>query len=370
MKTPHILSTLVSATVLAVVSCSPAQPAFHDRVTFEDTDPERTGPNGGFADIVEKASPSVVSVASEVVLRGYVRDLDTGRIRRGEVQQPQGMGSGVIVSKDGLIITNNHVVENADRVVVRLKGHHEEITAKVLGADPATDVAVLKIEGSNYPAITLANSQRLKQGDTVLAIGSPFGLQHTVTSGIVSALGRKELGILSERGGYENFIQTDAAINPGNSGGALLDNRGRLIGINSAIYSRTGSNVGIGFAIPTEIVMNVAAQLVEDGKTRRGYVGVVMGELDQQSAKQLGVGDVNGVLVRGVQRQSPASDAGLKPGDVIVSADGKVAESLHQLRFCISQKRPGDKIPMQIHRNGQTLNVEVTTGERPETMEN
>ena len=356
-------SVLVS---LVCISCSPAQPAppsFRERITFEDTDPERGGPNGGFADIVEKASPSVVSVASEVVLRRYFRDRRTGDVTRGDVPVPQGIGSGVIVSRDGLIITNNHVVENADRVVVRLKDGKEEIPAQVLGTDPATDLAVLKIEGSNYPAIPLANSERMKVGDVVLAIGSPFGLQHSVTSGIISALGRKELGILSERGGYENFIQTDAAINPGNSGGALIDNRGRLIGINTAIFSRTGSNVGIGFAIPTELVMNVAAQLAEDGRIRRGYVGVVMGDVDEAAARELGL-PPGAVVVRGVERRSPADLAGLRPGDVIVAAGNQPAESVSQLRLFISQRRPGETLPFTVRREGKELKLEVTTTER------
>ena len=362
-------SLLVS---LACISCSPAQPAqptFRERVVFEDTDPERSGPNGGFADIVEKASPSVVSVASEVVLRRYFRDWRTGDVMRGDVPVPQGIGSGVIVSRDGLIVTNNHVVENADRVIVRLKDGKEEIPAKVLGTDPATDLAVLKIEGNNFPAIPMANSERMKVGDTVLAIGSPFGLQHTVTSGIISALGRKELGILSERGGYENFIQTDAAINPGNSGGALIDNRGRLIGINTAIFSRTGANVGIGFAIPTELVMNVASQLAENGRIRRGYVGVVMGELDQDAAKELGLEGIKGVLVRGVERRSPADQAGLKPGDVILSAGGQAAESVSQLRLFISQRQPGETLSFTVRREGKEMKLEVTTAERPNRVD-
>jgi serine protease Do len=305
----------------------------------------------------------VVSVAYEVVLRGYVRDLNTGRIHLGTVPQPQGMGSGVILTADGIIVTNNHVVENADRLIVRLKGRKEEFTAKVLGRDPATDLAVLKIDATGLPAVTMANSQRVKQGDTVLAIGSPFGLQQTVTSGIVSAVGRTDLGILSERGGYENFIQTDAAINPGNSGGALIDNRGRLIGINTAIFSRSGGNVGIGFAIPAELVLDIASQLAEDGRIRRGFLGIVMGDIDEGMADQLGVGR-DGVLVRGVERRSPAAKAGVLPGDVITSADGKPAESLQQLRLFISQKRPGEKLPLVLKRDGKELRIDVTVGER------
>jgi Do/DeqQ family serine protease len=370
----HITLSMLKSSLLvslACISCSPAQPVqptFRERVVFEDTDPERVGPNGGFADIVEKASPSVVSVASEVVLQRYFRDRRTGDVMRGDVPVPQGIGSGVIVSKDGLIITNNHVVENADRVVVRLKDGKEEIPAKVLGTDPATDLAVLKIEGTSFPAIPLANSERMKVGDTVLAIGSPFGLQHTVTSGIISALGRKELGILSERGGYENFIQTDAAINPGNSGGALIDNRGRLIGINTAIFSRTGANVGIGFAIPTELVMNVASQLAENGRIRRGYVGVVMGEVDEAAAREFGL-PAGGVVVRGVERRSPADQAGLKPGDVIVSAGGQAAESVSQVRLFISQRQPGETLPFTVRRDGKELKLQVTTAERPNRVD-
>ena len=199
----------------------------------------------------------------------------------------------------------------------------------------------------------------------MIAIGSPFGLQQTVTSGIVSAVGRTDLGILSERGGYENFIQTDAAINPGNSGGALIDNRGRLIGINTAIFSGTGGNVGIGFAIPSELVLSIASQLVEDGRIRRGFLGIVMGDLDEATAGQLGLAR-DGVLVRGVERQSPAAKAGVQPGDVILVAGGKPVESVQQLRLVIGQKRPGDKLPLVLKREGKEMTIEVNVGERPQ----
>ena len=365
---PALRSLLPLAAALAAAQCAPAQPAgptFRDRVKVEDAEPVREGPNGGYAPIVDKVVPGVVSIASERMLRGLVRDWRSGQVRMEEVPQPNGLGSGVILSPDGIIVTNNHVVEQADRIVVKLRGHKEEMPAKVLGVDPATDLAVLKIEAKDLPAVTVGNSRRIKPGDFVLAIGSPFGLEHTVTSGIVSATGRTDLSIVNRGSGYENFIQTDAAINPGNSGGALVDNQGRLIGINTAIFSRTGGNVGIGFAIPSEMVLEVVSQLVDEGRIRRGYLGVVMDDLDDETANYLSV-QRDGVLLRAIVRGGPAFEAGLRPGDVVLSADGQKAQSRSDLRLQFSRKRPGDTIRLEVRRGKETKEVEVRAGEQPE----
>ena len=358
---------------LLAAQCAPAQQpqpvppqgSFRDRVKIEDAEPVREGPNAGYAPIVDKVVPGVVSIASERVLRGLVRDWRTGEVRMEEMPHPSGLGSGVILSPDGIIVTNNHVVEQADRIVVKLRGRKDEVRAKVLGVDPATDLAVLKIDAQDLPAITVGNSRRTKPGDFVLAIGSPFGLEHTVTSGIVSATGRTDLRILNRGSGYENFIQTDAAINPGNSGGALVDNQGRLIGINTAIFSGAGGNVGIGFAIPSEMVLEVVSQLVDDGRIRRGYLGVILDDIDDEMANYLKV-KRDGVLVRAVVRGGPAFEAGLRPGDVIVSADGQKAYSRSDLRLQFSRKRPGDTIKLEIRRGASLQQVEARAGEQPE----
>ncbi len=372
---PNPFTRLVLPALVALMAahCAPAQQpppvppqgSFRDRVKIEDAEPVRDGPNAGYAPIVDKVVPGVVSIASERVLRGLVRDWRTGEVRMEEMPQPNGLGSGVILSPDGIIVTNNHVVEKADRIVVKLRGRQDEVRAKVLGVDPATDLAVLKIDAQDLPAITMGNSRRTKPGDFVLAIGSPFGLEHTVTSGIVSATGRTDLRILNRGSGYENFIQTDAAINPGNSGGALVDNQGRLVGINTAIFSGAGGNVGIGFAIPSEMVLEVVSQLVDDGRIRRGYLGVILDDIDDEMASYLKV-KRDGVLVRAVVRGGPAFEAGLRPGDVILSSDGQKAQSRADLRLQFSRKRPGEPIKLEIRRGGSIQQVEARAGEQPE----
>jgi len=349
-----------------------SQPAagvgFYERVRVVDSDPDRTGPKGGYADIVEEVAPSVVSIATSRMVRAYQRDFDTGRVREVEIPQPRGLGSGVILSSDGYIITNNHVISGGSQIIVTLNGRRGEYPAEVVGVDHATDIAILKIEGTDLPAATFGNSRRVKAGDFVLAIGSPFGLEHTVTSGIVSATGRTDLRIVNSGQGYENFIQTDASINPGNSGGGLIDNKGRVIGINTAILSRTGGNVGIGFAIPAEMALDVAAQLVEHGRISRGYLGVVLDELSEELSQQLGA-TVDGVLVRAVEREGPAFASGVEPGDVIIGADGMEVDSLTQLRLHIGNRRPGEVIKLDIQRGDKRRIVEVVAAERPQNFQ-
>jgi serine protease Do len=241
----------------------------------------------------------------------------------------------VILTEDGYIVTNNHVVTGADEILVTLPDAKKPYKAEIIGQDPQTDLAVLKIDAKGLPAITAADSSVLKVGDTVLAIGNPFGLTQSVTTGIVSALGRTNVSIVD----YENFIQTDASINPGNSGGALVDNKGRLVGINTAILSRTGGNVGIGFAIPINMVANIADQLIGNGEIQRGYFGVLLGELTPDLAEAMGMADNEGVLVNEVLPNTPAAEAGLRNGDVI--------------------------LPVIVQRNGKEVSLEVTIGRLP-----
>ena len=271
-------------------------------------------------------------------------------------QQFQSLGSGVIVDADkGYILTNNHVVENADKITVTLYDNRS-VEAKVVGKDPETDVAVLQVKADNLTAIPLANSDALQVGDYVVAIGNPFGLKHTVTAGIVSALGRAGI----EDGKYENFIQTDASINPGNSGGALVDLNGNLVGINTAILSKGGGNIGIGFAIPINMAKTVMDQIIKYGKVERGVLGITIQNLTPEIAKQLGVSQPSGVVVNQVLPGSAADKAGLKPGDVIVSVDGQPVGSNSELQSVIGVMRVGTAVSLGVVRNGKSMTVQAT----------
>jgi serine protease Do len=272
-----------------------------------------------------------------------------------------GLGSGVIVTKDGYLLTNNHVVENADEVKVAL-GDGREFTAKVVGKDPKSDIAVLKIDAKDLPAIDLADSDKLEVGDVVLAIGNPFGVGQTVTSGIISATGRGSLGL-----DYEDMIQTDAAINPGNSGGALVDAEGRLIGINTAIISRSGGNQGIGFAVPVNLARSVMEGLVKDGRVVRGFLGVNIQDLTPALAEEFDVKESSGVLVAGVTPKSPAEKAGLRDGDIITEFNGKAVKDSRHLKLQVAQTAPGTSVPVKILRDGKTKSLDVTVKELPGT---
>ena len=271
-----------------------------------------------------------------------------------------GSGSGVIISKDGYIVTNNHVVKGAGehgiKVVLTDK---REFDAKVIGLDENTDLAVIKIEANDLPVMSLGNSDNIQVGEWVLAIGNPLGLNYTVTAGIVSALGRN-IGI--NGGGYaiENFIQTDAAINPGNSGGALVDVNGQLVGINSAIKTNTGFYQGYGFAIPVNIVKSVTQELIKSGKVVRGYIGVQIQTVDETMAKGLGLDKAKGVLVQSVQKGGGGDEAGLQAGDVILSVDGKEVNAANELQVIINSKRPGDIAKLNVFRDGKTIEKDVT----------
>jgi serine protease Do len=278
------------------------------------------------------------------------------------VPRQQGVGSGVIATKDGYILTNNHVVDGADEVKVALQDGRE-FTAKVIGRDPKSDVAVIKIDGKDLPAVPMADSDKVEVGDVVLAIGNPFGIGQTVTTGIVSATGRAGATGLD----YEDFIQTDAAINPGNSGGALVDAEGRLIAINTAILSRSGGNQGIGFAIPVNLARDVMQSLVKDGRVTRGYLGVMIQDVTPALAKEFNLKDTTGALVSDVTAKSPAEKAGLKSGDVVLEFNGKKVTDSRHLKLSVARIQPGETVPVKVLRDGATKTLQVSVKEMPET---
>ncbi|MGE4241643.1 S1C family serine protease [Ramlibacter sp.] len=271
-----------------------------------------------------------------------------------------GLGSGVIISAEGYILTNNHVVEGASEIEVVLNDSRRT-QAKVIGTDPETDLAILRVSLDRLPAITLGNSDALQVGDQVLAIGNPFGVGQTVTSGIVSAVGRNQLGINT----FENFIQTDAAINPGNSGGALVDVNGHLMGINTAIYSRSGGSMGIGFAIPVSTAKQVLEGIVKEGVVTRGWIGVEPAELSPELMETFGVKTRKGVLITGVLQNGPAAQAGIRPGDVIVEVAGKPVSTVSELLSGVAGLKPGVPAKFRLQRRDDGVDVDVTPGKRP-----
>jgi serine protease Do len=275
-------------------------------------------------------------------------------------QKSVGLGSGVIVSSDGYIITNYHVVKDADEIKV-LMSDKKEFSGRVIGSDPKTEISVVKIEATKLPTVSWGDSGALQVGEVVLAVGNPYGLNQTVTMGIVSALGRANVGIAD----YEDFIQTDAAINPGNSGGALVNIKGELVGINTAIYSTSGGYQGIGFAIPSNMVKTVIDSLIKKGKVVRGWVGVSIQEITPELAKQFQLKDEVGALVGDVVENGPAEKAGLKRGDVIIEYDGKKIEEPNSLRNMVANTSPGEKHQMKVLRDGKTVTVQLTIGELP-----
>jgi serine protease Do/serine protease DegQ len=318
-----------------------------------------------YADVLESIRPAVVSVYSSKIVRERVPEFYRQLGVQGREQKQRGLGSGVIVSADGYIITNNHVVEEADELKVLLNDERE-YTAKIIGTDPKTDVAVIKIEADKLPTATLANSDRLRVGDVVFAIGNPLGVGQTVTMGIVSATSRR-VGILEEVAGYEDFIQTDAAINQGNSGGALIDARGRLVGINSAILSTSQGNIGIGFAIPINLASSIMHSLIETGTVSRGYLGVETDVLTSEMAESFGVPkDTKGLLITNLPEGGPASKSELKREDIITSINGKSVTTRDELRLRIAQLSPGTKVAVEYLRNGKAGKTEITLGQRPD----
>jgi serine protease Do len=326
-----------------------------------------------FGSVVKQVAPSVVNIYTAKTVRENTRvPMDDAFLRQffglpGGFQsvprerREQSLGSGVIVTGDGYILTNNHVVESADEIKVALSDDKTIYDATVVGTDPQTDVAVIKVEARNLPAITVTDSDRLEVGDVVLAIGNPFGVGQAVTMGIVSAKGRGGMGIVD----FEDFIQTDASINPGNSGGALVDGGGRLVGINSAILSRSGGNQGIGFAIPINLARSVMERLVAEGRVVRGYLGVSFQPLTPDLASAFGLGENSGALVSDVTPRSPAAEAGLEVGDVIVEFNGKkIADSRH-LRLMAADIAPGAKVPLTVEREGKRRPLTLRLGDSP-----
>ena len=320
-------------------------------------------PAGSLRQAAQKASAAVVSINTSKTAKRDPRSEDPWfKFFFGEQgeQSQNGLGSGVIVSASGYILTNNHVIEGADDIEVVLNDSRVA-KAKLIGADPDSDLAVLKIELDRLPVIVLGSSDALQVGDQVLAIGNPFGVGQTVTSGIVSALGRNQLGINT----FENFIQTDAAINPGNSGGALVDVNGNLAGINTAIYSRSGGNMGIGFAIPVSTARTVMDGIVKDGQVTRGWIGVEPNELSPELAETFGVKAKQGVIITGVLQNGPAANAGLRPGDVITGVAGKSVGNVSELLGQVAALKPGTGSKFSVQRRDEKLELDVTPGVRP-----
>jgi serine protease Do len=334
----------------------------------------------GFVEVVKKAKPAVVhirvekSVDSTSQSEQYDEMFNNPFFERffgpqyrqnpntpQRQQKQQGQGSGFIISKDGDILTNNHVVEGADKITVILSDERE-FSAKLIGTDPQSDVALIKIEdGGQLPTLPLGNSEALEVGEWVIAIGNPFGLSQTVTVGVVSATGRSSVGINE----YENFIQTDAAINPGNSGGPLLNIEGEVIGINSALFSRTGGYMGIGFAIPINMVKTIQTQLKDSGKVTRGWLGVVIQNVDENLAKSFGLNRAEGILVSEVQPESPAAQGGIKQGDVILQLNGAKLTDVADLRNRVALLRPDAIATLDIIRDGKEKTIKIDIGERP-----
>ena len=353
----------------------------HVRATLKIADPSEAGSKMGFAPVVKQVLPNVVNISSSKVVRtsnqmGEGAQMDPffrqffGRGFGNGPEVPKerrerSLGSGVIVSPEGYVLTNNHVVDGATDIKVTLSDKRE-IKGEIVGTDPKTDVAVLKLEGSNFPAITLGDSSKVQVGDYALAIGDPFGVGQTVTMGIVSAKGRGNLGIED----YEDFIQTDAPINPGNSGGALVNDRGELVGINTAILSHgSGGNEGIGFAIPVNLAHQVMSQILDHGKVTRGYLGVVVQPISPAMAKALGQSEQKGALVGDVSAKGPSQEAGVERGDIILELNGKSVNDANELRNTVSMMQPGEIVKLKISRNGGIRDLSVKLGELPTSKE-
>ncbi|MGC1902284.1 MAG: DegQ family serine endoprotease [Candidatus Acidiferrum sp.] len=360
--------------------------ATHVRASLKLADPSEGPSKMGFAPVVKEVLPNVVNISSSKVVKTARNQMQLpegmeqdpffqqffgqqfggpGGNGRGNdqprQQREQSLGSGVIVSPEGYVLTNNHVVDGATDVKVTLSDKRE-FKAQIVGTDPKTDIAVLKLTGDKFNAITLGDSTKVQVGDYALAIGDPFGVGQTVTMGIVSAKGRGNLGIED----YEDFIQTDAPINPGNSGGALVNDRGELVGINTAILSHgSGGNEGIGFAIPINLARNVMGQILDHGKVTRGYLGVVIQPITPAMSKALNMNKLEGALVSDVSAKGPAKDAGVQRGDVILGINGNTVNDSNELRNTISMMQPGQTVKLTVSRNGSTQDIEVKLGELP-----
>src|ERR1035437_4111159 len=371
------LSILIVLQAASVGGAAPASAKTNaaPRLTIQETPTNRDLKAAtSVAPVVKKVAPSVVNIYSTVTIHERPNQLlsdpffrrffgeEPGGQAQPRTHREQSLGSGVIVSPDGYILTANHVVEGADKVKVALASGEKEFDAKIIGTDAATDTAVLKVEGKNLPAITIADSDKLEVGDVVLAIGNPFGVGQTVTLGIVSALGRGGFGINN----YENFIHTDAAINPGNSGGPLVDAEGRLVGINTWIISRTGGSQGLGFAVPINMARYAMERLIGEGKVTRGYLGLwLQPEMTPELAKQFSLPNMNGALVTTVDPDSPGAKAGFKEGDFVTEFNGQKVKDMRHLRLIVSQTAPGTKVTLRLLRDGKEKTLTATLGELP-----
>jgi len=371
-----------------------------EKVPAVKVDPTPVTPKPGittsFAPIVEKISASVVTIStSKTVQAGAMRNnplfsdpnfrrffgipegddeaqptpptpqnpqrRPRGGGRERGSRQAMGLGSGVIVSAEGHILTNNHVVEGADDINVTIGSSTREYKATKVGTDPGTDLALLKIDAKNLASITFGDSDKIRVGDIAIAVGNPFGLTQSVSMGVISAMGRGGMGIID----YENFIQTDASINPGNSGGALVDTDGRLIGINTAIFSRTGGNQGIGFAVPANLAHGIMKSILQHGRVVRGYLGTMIQSLSEELSNEFGLKDQSGALVSDVEPAGPAAKAGLKSGDVITEVAGKKVEGPRELRLMVGAMAPGTKVEVKLMREGKEQVIPVELGELP-----
>jgi len=321
-----------------------------------------------YNDAVRKAVPAVVNIFTTKEMKTprhpflddpLFRHFFGDRLEE-EPQRAASLGSGVIVSSKGYILTNHHVVEAADEIEVAL-ADGKKLKARAVGSDPETDIAVLHVEGGPLPAVTFGDADALRVGDVVLAIGNPFGVGQTVTMGIVSALGRSQLGINT----FENFIQTDAAINPGNSGGALIDTAGNLVGINTAIYSRSGGSLGIGFAIPASSAKQIMEQIIQTGSVIRGWIGVEAQEITPEIADSFRLGSTNGVLIAGVLRGGPADRAGLKPGDILLAIEGSPVKDPNSMLNLVAALVPGKPASVRLRRENKEIEFQVAVGKRP-----
>lgn len=365
---------------LLVISTLIATQLFAESINFEmmDTNPKRIVPNSqneilSFNDSIKNSVNSIVNISakrhvsanidnlplqmfSDPFFKRFFGDQFENQFKQNRIQRS--LGSGVILSKNGYIVTNNHVIENAEEITVTIGDDTTEYSAKLIGRDSDSDLAVIKIEASNLDAIKIGDSNNLKIGDLIFAIGNPFGIGSTVTQGIISALNKNKVGINR----YENYIQTDASINPGNSGGALVDSRGALIGINTAIISKSGGNNGIGFAIPVAMVTDVVKKLIEDGKVTRGYLGVSISDLEKDLAKVYKRKE--GALILDVADDTPASKYGLKRGDLIYSINGKVVKDRTSLQNIIASFKPDEKVEVKLERDGKDITLNIVLADR------
>jgi len=372
----QVFSTLV-VTLLLINLAGQAHAKANDDMSMMDRGSK------AFVNVVKQAQPGVVHIRveqttevkspynqySEEFFNNPFFEQFFGPQWRQQQQQPktrkqQGLGSGFIISKDGYILTNNHVVENADKITV-FTSDEQEYKGELIGADPQSDVALVKIKADkDLSVLPLGDSDQLEVGEWVIAIGNPFGLTQTVTAGVVSAKGRNRVGLND----YENFIQTDAAINPGNSGGPLLNGKGEVVGINSALYSRTGGYMGIGFAIPINMVKSIENQLHNNGTVTRGWLGVVIQDVTKDLAETFGLKEAKGILVSEVQKDSPADKAGIENGDVLMNLDGKELKDVTDLRNRVAMIPPGTKADLEVIRDGQKKHISVEIGKQPESF--